>query len=135
MINETQIDRPFLDKFSNSTFFRDIEEFYNSIADEIANILSANIRLSGEINKLPTIDINPYAYGTRDLQSLLDATEIRGKFIEHCRRQILRLEPRINSCEISNTSIDHIRQFVSFEITYAIDTVNTPITATITLRT
>lgn len=135
MTNDTQIDRPFLDKFNNSTFFKNITELHNSIASEIANILSANIRICGNLDELPSIDINPYMYGTRDLQSLLDATEIRGKFIEHCRQQILSLEPRINSCEISNTSIDHIRQFVSFDITYTVDAVDTPFTTTINLRT
>ncbi len=135
MNTETQIDRPFLDKFNNSTFFGNINELHNSIASEIANILSANIRISGNLDELPSIEINPCAYGTRDLQSLLDATEIHGAFIEHCRQQILSLEPRISNCEITNASVDHIRQFVSFDITYSTNKVDTQFTTTIQLRT
>ena len=135
MNSEIQIDRPFFDKFNNSTFFENTNELHNSIASEIANILSANIRISGNLGELPSIEINPYAYGTRDLQSLLDATEIHGAFIEHCRQQILSLEPRISNCEITNTSIDHIRQFVSFDITYTVDRTATSFTVSIQLKT
>lgn len=135
MIDNTQIDRPFLDKFNNPTFFKSVVELHNSIASEIANILSANIRVHGDFDKLPSIDIDPRMYGTRDLQSLLDAAEIRGEFIKHCRQQILILEPRISSCEISNTSVDHIRQVVSFDITYTVNKMDTPFITTVSLNT
>lgn len=133
MNSENKIDRPFFEKFNNSTFFKNIDELHNSISVEIANILSANIRIKGKISDLPTIEINPYSYGTRDLQSLLDASEIRNEFIEHCKKQILTLEPRIKNCEISNTSLDYIGQFVRFKISYTIENSEDVFTTTISV--
>ena len=135
MNNSIKIDRPFFEKFNNSTFFKDENELHNAISGEIANILSANIRIKGNISDLPTTDYNPYAYGTRDLQSLLDVSEMRNEFIEHCRKQILTLEPRIKNCEISNASLDRLRQFVKFDLTYTIDDCDDLFTATVTLKT
>lgn len=132
-INKTSIDRPFLEKFNTSTFFKNTSDLCNSIAVEIANILSSNLRIKGNFSNLPNINVNPYAYGTRDLQSLLTSSIIRREFIEHCQQQILHLEPRIESCEISNTSINHIRQYVRFDVSYTIRNVNDVLTTTITL--
>lgn len=135
MKNCSKIDRPFFEKFNNSVFFKDINELHNSISTEIANILSANIRMKGKIPSLSTTDANPYAYGTRDLQSLLDASEVRNEFIKHCKQQILALEPRIKNCEISNTSLDYIRQFVRFKLSYTIKNTEDIFTTTIILKT
>lgn len=132
-INKALIDRPFLEKFSTSTFFQNTSDLCNSIAVEIANILSSNLRIKGSLSKLPNINVNPYAYGTRDLQSLLTSSIIRREFIEHCKQQILLLEPRIDGCEISNASINHIRQHVRFDVSYIIRNVDDVLTTTVNL--
>ncbi len=130
----SKIDRPFFDKFNNSTFFKNENELHNSILTEIANILSANIRIKGNTSELPTTDYNPYAYGTRDLQSLSDVSKIRNEFIEHCKQQLLALEPRIKNCEILNVSLDYMRHFLNFDLTYIIADADELFSATVTLK-
>ena len=109
---DSRIDTPFLTKFNRKSPYLRPNELIDSIADEIGNILASRTTLS------------PFLYGVRDLQSLDNSPESLNTFAEHCRKAILRLEPRVRDVEILNCRINTNTQSLKWEISCFVPTLN-----------
>ena len=110
-MTKKRIDAPFLSKFNRDSIYMNPDsELYESIINEIGNILSS---------KLKTIDRNedsPFSYGIRDLQSIDNSEDSLSDFKIHCAKQILRYEPRIEDIYINECSINKMQQTLEIEL-------------------
>ena len=59
------MDRSFFDKFNNSTYLKDVNEFGKSIISEIYNILSTRLRLPINIKDFKGTKNNREIYNKR----------------------------------------------------------------------
>ncbi len=109
---DTRIDAPFLTKFNRKSPYLKPNELIDSITDEIGNILASKTALS------------PFLYGVPDLQSLDNSPESLNTFAEHCRKAVLRFEPRVRDVEISNCHINTNTQSLELEISCFVPTLN-----------
>lgn len=111
MAIDKRIDVPFLTKFNrNEVFFDNKNALFESIIQEIGNILSTKL-------KTDSIDYDsPFSYGVRDLQSL-DTSELEiENFKTHCREAILKFEPRLSDVMIQSCTVNHSRQTIELEL-------------------
>lgn len=106
-----KIDAPFLSKFNrNSVYLDSDDEFYQSIIDEIGNILSSKLKIIDKANE------SPFAYGIKDLQSIDNSIDSLDDFKIHCIKQILRYEPRIDEVFINECVINKMNQTLEIEL-------------------
>lgn len=84
------LDRPFLDKFSNATFFSKRADFIQSIKQEIINIIYSRLKCN----------ISPFNFGTKDVVETELTSGWQDSFSKHISQQIIMLEPRISTCSI-----------------------------------
>ena len=121
-ISKKRIDRPFFSKIRDkSTYFDSDEEFFQSIIEEIENILSSNLKLNDNYKNFTDI---PFAYGTRDLQSIDLSNEGISSFRNQCRNMILQLEPRLSDIEFSDITINKEKQSIKIQIICYLKTTN-----------
>ncbi|MBR1944096.1 MAG: GPW/gp25 family protein [Alphaproteobacteria bacterium] len=116
------MDRSFFDKFNNSTYLKDVNEFGKSIISEIYNILSTRLRLPINIKDFKGTKNNPFNYGILDLLAFdninkMDKLEQLSDNIKQC---IMLHEPRIKDCHIENLTINNQKQNISFNIIFTI---------------
>ncbi|MDR0695404.1 MAG: hypothetical protein LBF56_01355 [Holosporales bacterium] len=109
-----KIDAPFLSKFIHGKEYLDsAEEICRSITEEIGNILSTRLTLSGD-HANTRIKDSPYRYGVRDLQSVGVSSEDLEKYKAHCKEAILASESRLYDLEIE--SISFIKEMQSLQM-------------------
>lgn len=110
-------DRPFFSKFnSNSACFHSESELFQSILLEIKNILESRLKLTDADIAIYGDDL-PFFYGIRDLQSIDLSSGWMQKFKIHCQTIILKLEPRLQTIDITKIWIDQKQQCINLKIT------------------
>lgn len=111
MMIEKRVDAPFLSKFNrDSIYLKSENDLFNSIINEIGNILSTKLK-----TKAASED-SPFGYGVSDLQSLENSEDSLNEFKLQCRKAILRFEPRIDDVIISNCHFNKLNQCLELEI-------------------
>jgi predicted component of type VI protein secretion system len=112
-----KIDAPFLSKFNRQSIYITSEtELYQSIIEEIGNILSSKLRVIGDYRN-PKVKDSPFCYGVRDLQSIGTSSEEMEEFKLHCRTMILNFEPRIQDIEITKIFLNRETQNLRLDVT------------------
>lgn len=110
-MNKKRIDAPFLSKFNRkSVYFDSEEEICNSIINEIGNILSSKLKITDKSEE------TPFSYGIRDLQSVDNSQDAIEEFKDHCIRQILRYEPRVEEVYINECNLNKMNQTLEIEL-------------------
>ena len=111
MTIDKRIDAPFLSKFNEGSIYLKTEsELFNSIINEIGNILSTKLKMKY------TSGDSPFSYGISDLQSLENSEDSLNEFKIQCRKTILQFEPRISDIVISDCSFNGLNQCLEIEI-------------------
>ncbi|MDR1475755.1 MAG: hypothetical protein LBI20_00340 [Holosporales bacterium] len=106
-----KVDRLFLEKFSeDSIYLKSESEFAQSIANEIGNILSCRLGITNHFKDFP------FAYGTKDLESINISSTDLDEFTSICRESILHFESRLKDIEITDIKINGETQTISLEI-------------------
>ena len=58
----------------------------------------------------------PFSYGIRDLQSVDNSQDAIEEFKDHCIRQILRYEPRVEEVYINECNLNKMNQTLEIEL-------------------
>ncbi|MDR1390869.1 MAG: GPW/gp25 family protein [Holosporales bacterium] len=110
MAIDKKAEASFLSKFNRKSVYLDSEnEFFESIVEEIGNILSTKLK------KLDDREESPFSYGIRDLQSLEISKNSIDEFKIHCCNMILKFEPRISDISVNNYHFDNKSQLLAME--------------------
>jgi predicted component of type VI protein secretion system len=128
---KNNIYAPFLSKFSReSVYIQSDDELYQSIIEEIENILSSRLKIPDDYTTLLS-ENTPFSYGVRDIQSIGGSNEEFEKLKTHYRDTILRFEPRLLDIEIGKMQIHRDTQTLKIEMTCVVKNSNKKFTTSI----